>query len=60
MGEVRKPPKEQLLELLGKMSFEAEKVKAQIGALEKDKALSEEIQRICSSCVACGGCIANV
>ncbi len=51
--------KGQLLTLLGKMSCEADKVKAQLQKLDKNPELAEELTRMCSSCIACGGCIYN-
>lgn len=52
--------KGQLLTLIGKMSYEAEKVKAQLQELDENPNLADELTRVCSSCIACGGCIANV
>lgn len=52
-----KSAKGQLLSLLGKMALEADKIKAEIKELDNNPDLSGKIQRICSSCIACGGCI---
>ena len=49
--------KGQLLALLGKMAVEADKIKVEINEMDKNPKLSEKIQKMCSSCVACGGCI---
>lgn len=52
-----KSAKGQLLSLLGKMALEADKIKAEIKEMDKNPELSGKIQKMCSSCIACGGCI---
>lgn len=54
-----KSSKGQLLSLLGKMALEADKIKAEIQVLDKNPELAEKIERVCRSCIACGGCIYN-
>lgn len=41
MGDEAKPAKEQLLELLGKMTYEAQKIQAQIVKIDGEKGISE-------------------
>jgi hypothetical protein len=59
-GPKNMPAREQLLALLGKMAHEAEKVKAQLNSLRDRPSLGNDIEKICSGCIACGGCIYNV
>lgn len=52
--------KGQLMLLLGKMALEAEKIKDELKEMDKHPELAEKVQRMCSGCIACGGCIYNV
>ncbi len=54
------PAREQLLALFGKMAQETEKVKAQLNSMRERPGLANDIERMSSGCIACGGCIYSV